>query len=206
VRRPATERLAWSALVALVLGGGAACNQLSGAAAIDFTAGGIGSCGTVGDAGVECFNLVCDGGDVAVGVHGFAGSVLNQIELSCASLQAGGALGTPYSTAVFDSTVSPTYQASCGAGEAVVGLSYTRGAQFVDQVTLSCQAPSAWQAANSTSQAIAPVGSNDGSGAEVPLPACPHGQMVHGLPGQLGSANGGVYVQDFGAPECVPGP
>jgi hypothetical protein len=142
-----------------------------------------GQLGAHGGSGGSVFDTACDTGDVAVGVVGRSGSLIDNIGLICASVNSDGSLGSTYTTTQHGGTGGTAFTKQCASGQAMVGIEGRSGSD-VDQLTIKCSSISNWQSSGSVQSTVFVGG---GSGGNAFDESCNKGYVINRITGRSGS-------------------
>jgi hypothetical protein len=135
-----------------------------------------------GDGGTP-FDLPCNADEVLVGVHGRAGSYVDQVQALCARFERGGWTGTPRRTATAGGASGTGFDQVCPTGQAVWSIA-GRAASFVDQLQVICKELDPDGSVADTGQlALPPAGGSGGA----PYQLHCSGDPARGLQGRAGS-------------------
>lgn len=135
-----------------------------------------------GDGG-HPFDLPCNADEILVGIHGRAGSYIDQVQGFCARFERGGWMGAPRRTATAGGATGTGFDQVCPTGQAVVGLA-GRAKSFVDQLQVICSRLNPDGTTSGTeSLALAPAGGSGGDPYQMHCGTDP----ARGLQGRAGS-------------------
>jgi hypothetical protein len=139
-----------------------------------------------GGSGGGAFRDECPAGSVAVGFRGRAGAYIDQIQLSCSSLNGDGSLGGGNVAAGphHGGGGGGDFDESCDTGQVLVGFA-GRSGDYIDQLYGQCSTP-AFVAGlgGGSSRTVHTLGGGGGSPFAA---ACPAGAVMIGIQGQAGT-------------------
>jgi LCCL domain len=110
-----------------------------------------------GGGGGDAHELECNGGDVAVGIHGRSGVYVDRLGLQCATRNSDGSPGATYNRGPYGGSGGGSFSQTCPSGQVVVGL-YGRSGQYIDRVGLDCATVSSWSSGGTVSSTTSSAG------------------------------------------------
>jgi hypothetical protein len=194
------------AVVIAIVGGGAACNAISGVDEIDFTrapgtgagdgtggnaAGAGGTVGAGGTAGVGggtggsgdgTYDITCGDGNVAVGIFGRSGSWMDRLGLICAPLDGDGNLGATFQTDSTGGDGGMPGDAICPADQVLVGIELWQDTTVVRRIDLHCQTVAQWKMNDMNTTTVPGIGTA-ALGQEFAV-VCPAGAVIYRFSGK----------------------
>lgn len=90
-----------------------------------------------GGGGASSYNLDCGSSGVMVGIYGKAGNWIDQIGITCQTVNADGTLGSTYTRGPKGGAGGTGATSRCASGK-VVGALFSASGTFINQVILSC--------------------------------------------------------------------
>ncbi|WP_437551506.1 hypothetical protein WME97_10005 [Sorangium sp. So ce367] len=136
-----------------------------------------------GGTGGSWFDIPCAHDEVAIGLYGRSGALVDQVGLVCAPLQANGSIG-PYSTrGSAGGYGGGPFSTLCPSGEVLVGLE-GRSGKYVDQIGIQCAPVDDWCSCGGVRNGYY-AGGGPGGGAFTDT--CPKGYVITSLSGRSGS-------------------